>query len=123
MELHKQTGEMISSTLTNTTSSLLKLQVSLANVQSQLKLEKVSLFAKDTRIKTLEDLVIKIGYDPSNVNAIEEIIKKKNDDIASLRKQLKILAIEDPLEKDIEENETLKIDMMKLIMEYNDQLK
>ena len=109
--------KMISSTLTNTTLSLSKLQVSLANVQSQLKLEKVSSFAKDTRIKTLEDMVVKIGYDPSNVNAIEEIIKKKNVDIAALRKQLKIPAIEDPLEKDIKENETQKTDMMKLIME------
>ena len=41
-------------------------------------MEKVSSFAKDTRIKNLEDLVVKIGYDPSNVNEIEEIIKKKN---------------------------------------------
>ena len=32
MEMHKQTGEMISSTLTNTSMSLSKLQVSFANV-------------------------------------------------------------------------------------------
>ena len=123
MELHKQTGDIISSTLTNTTLSLSKQQASLANVQAQLKLEKVSSFEKDRRIKTLEDLVVNIGYDPSNVNAIEEIIKKKNVDIATLRKQLKIPATKDPLVKDIEENETQKIDKMKLIMEHNAQLK
>lgn len=33
MEMHKQTSEMISSTLTNTAMSLSKLQVSFANVQ------------------------------------------------------------------------------------------
>jgi hypothetical protein len=37
-------------------------------------------------INTLEELVLKIRYDPSNVKAIEEMLKKKNVDIASLRK-------------------------------------
>jgi len=80
-------------------------------------MEKVSSFAKDNRIKCLEDLVVKIGYDPKDINAAEEIIKKKNLDIAALRKQLKLPATEDPLTKDIEENETQKSDMMKLVME------
>jgi hypothetical protein len=31
-------------------------------------------------------LVLKIGYDPSNMKAVEEMLKKKNADIASLRK-------------------------------------
>jgi hypothetical protein len=41
-----------------------KTEVSLNNVRTQLKLEKISSFAKDNRIKTLEDLVLMIGYDP-----------------------------------------------------------
>jgi len=86
MEMHKQTGEMITSTLTNIAMSLSKLQVSFANVQSQLKMEKVSSLAKENRIKSLEDLVTKIGYDPKDVIVAEEIIKKKNLDIAALRK-------------------------------------
>ena len=102
MEMHKQTGQMISSTLTNTAMSLSKLQVTLANVQSQLKMEKVSSLAKGTRIKTLEELVIKIGYDPSNINGAKEIIRKKNAGIAELRKQLKLSTTEDPLAKNIE---------------------
>ena len=68
MDMHKKTGEMIFSFVTNTAMSLSKLQVTLAKVQSQLKMEKVSALAKDTRIKTLEDLVMKVGYDPSNIN-------------------------------------------------------
>jgi hypothetical protein len=51
-----------------------------------LKLEKISSFAKDNRIKTLEEMVLKIGYDPSNVKAVKEMLKKKNANIASLRK-------------------------------------
>jgi hypothetical protein len=34
----------------------------------------------------LEELVLKIEHDPSNVKTVEEMLKKKNVDIASLRK-------------------------------------
>jgi hypothetical protein len=47
MDLHRQTGEMVFSTLDNTSTAASKLQVSLSNVQTQLKLEKISFFAKD----------------------------------------------------------------------------
>ena len=123
MEMHKQTREMIFSTVTNTAMSLSKLQVTLANVRSQLNMEKDSSFSKGTRIKTLEYLVIKLGYDPTNVNATEELIKKKNVDIATLRKQLKLPATKDPLAKEIEEIEVEKAYMMKLILEQITQLK
>ena len=95
MDLHKQTGEMVFYTLAHASTTASKLQVSLNNVQTELKLEKISSFSKDNRIKTLEELVLKIGYDPSNMKAVEEMIKKKNADIASLRKQLKLLPTED----------------------------
>ena len=75
--------------------------------------------ANDNRIKSLEDLVVKRGYDPKDINVAEEIIKKKNIDIAALRKKLKLPTKEDPLNKGIEENETQKGDMIKLIMEQN----
>ena len=86
MDLHKQTGEMVFYTLAHASTAASKLQVSLNNVQTQLNMEKISSFAKDNRIKTLEEMVLKIGYDPSNVKVVEEMIKKKNADIASLRK-------------------------------------
>jgi len=114
---------MISSSLTHTTMSLSKLQVILANTQSELKLEKISLLAKDTKIKYLEYLVLKMGYDPSNINAAEELVRKKNVELLALRKQLKISASEDPMTKDIEETKTQKYDMIKLIMEQNPQIK
>jgi hypothetical protein len=86
MDMHRQTGEMIFSTLENTSMNAAKLQVSLNNVQSQLKLENISSLAKDNKIKSLEEMVLKIGYYPSDVKAIEELLKKKNVDIESLMK-------------------------------------
>ena len=77
MDLHKQTGEMIFHTLSHASTSASKFQIALNNAQTQLKLEKLSSFAKDKRIKTLEELVLKIGYDPANVKAAEEMIKRK----------------------------------------------
>ena len=121
--MHKQTGEMVFHTLAHASASAAKLQVSLNNAQTQLKMEKISSFAKDNRIKTLEELVLKIGYDPSNVKAAEEMIKKKNADIASLRKKLKIMPKEDSQAKEIAEKEGEKDEMLKLLMEKNAQLK
>jgi hypothetical protein len=97
--------------------------VLLNNAQTQLKLEMISSFAKDNRIKMLEELVLKIGYDPSNVKVAEEMIKKKNADIASLRKQLKLLPTEDSEVKEIAEKEGENDEMLKLLMEQNAQLK
>jgi phage terminase large subunit-like protein len=80
-------------------------------------LEKISSFAKDNRIKMLEELVLKIGYDPSNVTEVEDMLKKKNVDIESLRKQLKLPPTEDSQAKEIAEKEGEKDEMLKLIME------
>ena len=105
MEMHKQTGEMFYSTLNDTTMTASKLQTSINNIQSQLKLEKISALEKDTRIKLLNYLVVKLGYDPSDVKVVEEILKKKNVDIAALRKQLKMPSTEDPQTKEMGELE------------------
>jgi hypothetical protein len=117
MDMHMHTGEMVFSTLANASNAAAKLQVSLNNVQTQLKLEKVSSFAKDNMIKYLKELVLKIGYDPSNVKEDEEMIKKKNADTTSLRKQLKLPATKDSQFKEMAETEGEKEDMLKLIME------
>lgn len=101
MDMHKQTSEMIYSTLTNTAMSASKMQVTLNNVSTSLKIEKISSLAKDSGIKSLEDLVIKLGYDPQNVKAIEELINRKNAEIMALRKQLKLSTNEDPQTKSL----------------------
>ena len=48
MDLHKQTGEMVFSTFLNASTTTAKLQVSLNNVQTQLKLEKCHLLQRIT---------------------------------------------------------------------------
>ena len=51
------------------------------------------------------------------------MIKKKNADIASLRKKLKLPPTKDAHAKEIAETEGEKYEMLKLIMEQNAQLK
>ena len=104
LEMHKKIGEMISSYLTNTSMNLFKKQVALSNAQSQLKMERISSLSKDTKIKSLEDLVIKIGYDTSDTKAAEEVIKKKELDIAALKKKLKLPTTHDTLTKENRSN-------------------
>jgi hypothetical protein len=57
------------------------------------------------------------------VKAAEELLKKKNVDIASLRKQLKLPATEDSHAKEIVETEGEKEELLKLIMEQSAQIK
>ena len=46
-----------------------------------------------------------MGYDPSNIQAAELLVKKKNEDIAALRKQLKLPQSEHPQTKEILEDQ------------------
>ena len=50
IELHKQIGEMLYSTLTNSAMETSRSQASVINIQYQFKLEKVPFIAKDTKI-------------------------------------------------------------------------
>ena len=96
IELHTQISEMLYSTITTKAMSINKLQNTIINMRDQMKVEKASSYAKDIRIKFLEELVIQVGYDPANVKAAEQLVKKKNEDIATLRKQLKLSPTEHP---------------------------
>ena len=96
MDMHRQSGEMLFSTMTTTSMSLSKLKAALSNVQSQLKIEKLSSLAKDNRLESLEDLVVKFGYDPKYCKEFEEIIKKNNENIYVMCKQLKFPSTKDP---------------------------
>ena len=72
IELHKQTGEMIYSTLTGKAMMDHRLQNYLDNTTAQLHLEKASSQAKDNRIKSLEEIIIGLGHDPKDVKATEK---------------------------------------------------
>jgi hypothetical protein len=47
MDMHRQTREMIFSTLTNTSMTYSNLPLSLTNIQSQLRIENISSLAKE----------------------------------------------------------------------------
>ena len=101
IEFHKQDGEMIYSTLTGKSIASHQLQNSLNNISAQYQLEKASSQAKYPRIKSLEDLVIELGNDPKDIKATEQLIKRKNDDIAALKKQLKIPQLQHPQTQEV----------------------
>ena len=121
IELHKKTGEMIYSTLTDKAMATQKLQDSLENTNAELQLEKASSQAKDNRIKTLEEIIIGLGHNPKDVKGIEALIKKKDDDIAALRKQLKFLASRHPQTEEIIKKNSEE-EMMDLLLKLNEQL-
>jgi len=119
IELHKQTGEMIYSTLTGKAMMAHRLQNYLDNTTAQLHLEKASSQSKDNRIKTLEEIIIGLGYDPKDAKATEALIKKKDEDIAALRKQLKLPPsrhpqIDEVIKKNFEE------ELMDLLLKLNE---
>lgn len=86
IKLHKQARGMIYSTMKGKAIAPHQLHKSLNNISTQFQLEKASSHAKDTRIKSLEDLVIELGHDPNDIKVAEQLIKNKNDDIAALKK-------------------------------------
>lgn len=77
IELHKKTGEMVYLALTSKANTTHQLENSLTNTTTQLQLKRPSSQAKETRIKSLEDLVIKLGHDPKDVKAVEKPIRKR----------------------------------------------
>jgi len=115
IEFHKQAGEIIYSTTTSKAMTVHKLQGSLDNITAQYKMEKTSSQAKDNRIKSLEDLVIELGHDPNDAKAAENLIKKKNEDIAALKKQLKLPHSEHPQTKEVLESQIHYEEMIDLV--------
>lgn len=90
IELHKKIGEMVYSTLADKTLLAHRLQNSIHNTSAQLELEKASSQAKDNRIKSLEEIIIELGHDPTDPKGMQALIKKKEEDIAALKRQLKL---------------------------------
>ena len=68
-------------------------------------MEKASSQAKDTRSKSLEDLIIELGHDPKDVKATKKLIKKNNDDIVALNKKLKIPPVHHPQTEEVLETQ------------------
>lgn len=96
IELHKQTREIFYSTLTNKAIVAHQLHNSLNNISTQFQLEKASSLAEDTRINSIEDMVIQLGHNPKDVKVAEQLIKKKIGDIVALKKKLKVPPLHHP---------------------------
>ena len=117
IEFHKQAGEMIYSTMTHKALSVQKLQNSLENKNTQLKLEKASSQEKNNMVKSLKYLVMEVGYNPKDIKVTKGLIRKKNEKIIALKKQLKLSNTEHPKTKEVLETENQKDEMMNLIIQ------
>jgi len=81
---------MVYSTLADKEILAHRLQNLLYNTSSQLELEKASSLAKDNRIKSLEEIIMELEHDPKDPKGIQALIKKKEEDITALKRQLKL---------------------------------
>lgn len=97
-----------------------RLENSLNNTTDQLQLERASSHAKDNRIKSLEDLIIGLSHNPKDVKALEALIKKKNEDIVALRKQLKLPPLLHPQTAEVIEKKNEE-ELMDLVLKLNEQ--
>src|SRR5690606_21464115 len=117
----KKTSEMVYSTLADKAIQAQQSQNSLNNTSAQLELEKASSLAKDNKIKSLEEIIIEIGHNPKDPKAIKALIKKKEDDIVALKKQLKLpITMHPQTTKIVKEKE--EEDMMELLIKMNQRL-
>jgi len=121
IELHRKTGEMVYSTLANKAILAQKFQNSLNNTSAQLELEKASSLAKDNRIKSLEEIIIELGHDPKDPKGIQALIKKKEDGIAALKKQLRLPITMHPQTTEVAQ-EKAEEDIVDLLMKMNKRL-
>ena len=88
-----------------------------------MKLDKASLYANNLKIKALEDLVIEVGADPANMEVAKALIKQKNEDIASLRKQLKFPPIGNSQAKEILQQKTQNDELKQIVLKMTGQIK
>jgi len=128
IELHKQTGEMVYATLANRATLAHELKESLKNTNTQLDLERMSSQAKDNRIKTLEEIIIDLGHDPKDPKGVRALMKKKDDDIAALKKRLRLPPTEHPQtaalvqEKETEDTLDLLMKMNQRVIQMEEEL-
>jgi len=121
IELHKQTGEMVYANLADKSMLAHQLKESLKNTNTQLDLERMSSSAKDNRIKTLEDIIVDLGHDPKDPKGIRALMKKKEDDIAALRKQAKLPTTIHPQTAELVQEKEVD-DTMDLLMRMNQRI-
>ena len=86
IEFHRSNTKMLYYKIVNKTINYSRLVKTLINLQTQMKLDKASLYVNNLKIKAREDLVIEAGDDPANMEVAKALIKQKNEDIVTLIK-------------------------------------
>jgi len=119
--LYKQIGEMVYATLADKAMLAHELKESLKNTNTQLDLERMSSSTKDNRIKTLEEIIVDLGDDPKNPKGVKALMKKKEDDIAALRKQLRLPPTMHPQTTELVQEKEVE-DTMDLLMRMNQRI-
>lgn len=120
IEFHRSNTEMLYSKIVSKTMKSIRLEKTVLNLQNQMKLDKASLYANNLRIKSLEDIVIEARGHPSNIEGEKVLIKHKNEDIASLRKQLKLTQSEKSQAKEILQQKTENDELKQLVHQMTD---
>ena len=71
--------------------------------------------AKDNRIKSLEEIIIDLGHDPSDPTGVKALMKKKDDDLNALKKRLKLQRTEHPQIEELQKQKRAE-DQLDLLM-------
>jgi len=112
---------MVCSTLADKALLAHRLQNSLHNTSAQLELEKAYSLAKDIRIKSLEEIIMELGNDPKDPKGIQALINKKEEDIAALRKQLRLPITMHPQTIEVAQQKEEE-DVVNMLMRMNERL-
>ena len=99
-----------------------ELKESLKNTNTQLDVERMSSLAKDNRIKSLEDIIIDLGHDPSDPKGVKALMKKKDDDLNALKKRLKLQPTKHPQTAELQKQKQVD-DQLDLIMQQDQRIR
>jgi HPt (histidine-containing phosphotransfer) domain-containing protein len=88
MDLHRKTREMLNKDVMLVSLGMKKLQTMNEKIQNQLKQEKISKQTKQMRVEELEQWVIELGANPKYIASIQALMKTKDIEIQSLKKNL-----------------------------------
>jgi len=75
----------------------------------------------DNRIKSMDEIIIELGHDPKDAKDIKALMKKKEEDIATLRKYLKLPPSMHPQTAEVVQQKSEE-DVMDLLMKLNERL-
>ena len=94
----------------------------LKNTNTQLDFERLSSQAKDNRIKSLEEIIIDLGHDPSDPTGVKALLKKKYDDLNAMKKRFKLQPTEHPQTAELQKQKRAE-DKLDLLMQQDQRIR